>query len=78
MGRLKKRHSKTQERQYMSNGCYRCDSIVGEFFEIEARHSEETVNSFPIQITPDWKQAIEAEMGYQPEWAVYSASELGM
>ncbi|MGN7804912.1 competence protein CoiA [Ensifer sp. 22521] len=78
MGRLKKRFSKTQERQYMSNGCYRCDSIVGEFFEIEARHSEEIVSSFPIQITPDWKQAIEEEMGDQPEWAVYSPGELGM
>ncbi|MEY9768582.1 hypothetical protein ABIA14_000859 [Sinorhizobium fredii] len=78
MGRLKKRFSKTQERQYISNGCYRCDSIVGEFFEIEARHSEEIVSSFPIQITPDWKQAIEEEMGDQPEWAVYSPSELGM
>ncbi|NKJ77803.1 hypothetical protein GFL60_00855 [Rhizobium leguminosarum bv. viciae] len=78
MGRLKKRFSKTQERQYMSNGCCRCDSIVGEFFEMEARHSEEIVSSFPIQITPDWKQAIEVEMGDQPEWTVYSASELGM
>lgn len=78
MGRLKKRFSKTQERQYMSNGCYRCDSLFGEFYEIEARHFEEVVSSFPIRITPEWKHAIEEEMGGQPpEWGVYSPSELG-
>ncbi|MGR9197526.1 hypothetical protein [Rhizobium leguminosarum] len=78
IGRLKKRFSNTQERAYVSNGCYRCDSIVGEFYEIDARYTEEAVGSFPIQITPAWKQAIEEEMENQLEWAVYSPSELGM
>ncbi|MGR9076299.1 competence protein CoiA [Rhizobium leguminosarum] len=78
IGRLKKRFSNTQERQYMSNGCYRCDSIVGEFYEIDARYTEEIVSSLPIQITPAWKRAIETEIGDEPEWAVYSPSDLGM
>jgi len=78
IGRLKKRFSNTQERQYMSNGCYRCDSIVGEHYEIDARYTEQIVSSFPIQITPDWKQAIEEKMEDHLEWAVYSPSDLGM
>ena len=32
IGIIKKRYSKTMQQQYLSNGCYYCDAIYGNFF----------------------------------------------
>lgn len=32
IGTIKKRYSKTMQQQYLSNGCYHCDAIYGNFF----------------------------------------------
>ena len=37
LAQIKMRHSKTINRSYMSFGCYRCDSIYGDFFVMEAK-----------------------------------------
>ena len=36
IGVIKPRYSRTLERSYMSNGCYDCDALIGEFFEHDA------------------------------------------
>lgn len=70
IGAIKRRYSNTQERAYLSNGCIRCDRLVGEFFEIHARQDEEMVCAFPIRISERWRQAIESN-DYQGGWGVY-------
>jgi hypothetical protein len=37
LGQIKKRYSKTVENSYTSFGCYKCDSIFGDFFVMEAK-----------------------------------------
>lgn len=74
LGKLKKRYSKTLEQEYMSNGCYRCDSLMGQHYEHEAYYTDEIVSSFPISISGDWRRMIEKQ--YEPRWAVYATSEL--
>jgi hypothetical protein len=37
LGQIKKRYSKTVEDSYTSFGCYKCDSIFGDFFVMEAK-----------------------------------------
>ena len=69
-GAIKPRYSKTQERAYVSNGCVRCDRIIGEFFEHCAWDDQEVVCTFPIRISESWKQAIEKNDGYESRWIV--------
>jgi len=75
IGAIKRRYSNTQQRFYLSNGCSRCDSLVGQFFEHEAWHDEETVCEFRIRITEGWQLAIEREEGCQYGWAVYPLAD---
>ncbi len=35
IGTLKKRYSKTRRESYLSNGCFHCDAIMGNFFIFE-------------------------------------------
>jgi hypothetical protein len=70
IGAIRRRYSNTQKRVYLSNGCVRCDSLVGQFFEHDAWYDEETVCVFPIRISERWREAIERD-GYEVGWAVY-------
>lgn len=72
MGALKKRYSKTQDGSYLSNGCYRCDRIIGEFFEHDAYGEQVVVCEFPIRLSEPWRKAIDLHYGYDDSWAVYA------
>lgn len=37
LGQIKKRFSNTVDKSYMSFGCYKCDSIFGDFYVMEAK-----------------------------------------
>jgi len=37
LGQIKKRYSNTVKKSYISFGCYKCDSIFGDFFVMEAK-----------------------------------------
>jgi competence protein CoiA len=72
IGEIKPRFSKTQGRSYLSNGCAKCDSLVGQFFEIEARWQEAVISEFSIVLSEHWKEAIERhEEGHEFGWDVY-------
>jgi competence protein CoiA len=71
IGAIRQRYSNTQERAYLSNGCIRCDGLIGQFFEIHARYDEETICVFPIRISERWRAAIIKD-GHEVGWAVYA------
>jgi hypothetical protein len=72
VGVIKPRYSQTQEQRNMSNGCYRCDALIGEFFEHDAWDAESaTLAEFQITISERWVEAIES-LGGDYGWAVFS------
>jgi Competence protein CoiA-like family len=70
IGSIKPRFSKTQNRSYVSNGCFHCGALIGEFYEHDAWDEQETVLAFSIQISEQWKKAIESHCGYEETWSV--------
>ena len=61
IGVIKSRYTKTQERSYMSNGCYSCDALIGAFFEHDAWYYEEAnLAEFQITISERWIKAFES------------------
>jgi hypothetical protein len=75
LGAIKRRFSKTQGRSYLSNGCVRCDALVGQFHEYDAWEEQETVYTVAIRMDERWRTAIQ-EHGYDEGWAVYPAAAL--
>ena len=56
----------------MSNGCFRCDALIGEFFEHDAWYSDNAVlASFEIAISDSWREAIMNSGGRAFGWGVY-------
>jgi competence protein CoiA len=72
IGSIKRRFSRKQGRGYVSNGCFHCGALIGEYFEHDAWDEQETVLAFSIQISEQWKKAIESHAGYEKTWGVYS------
>ena len=70
IGRIKRRFSKPQSRAYVSNGCFHCGALIGEFFEHHAWDEQQTVLAFSIRISEQWRRAIEQHCGHQATWSV--------
>lgn len=76
LGVIKRRYSRTLDESYISNGCYRCDALVGTHFEHDAWHSDNTMlASFPITVSDDWRDAIELQNGGSFGWAVHNQGQ---
>jgi len=60
VGQLKLRYSQTLARSYTSNGCYHCDALYGQHYEIHARHREMHVISFKGGARKRWLAMVEA------------------
>jgi hypothetical protein len=73
IGRIKHRFSKTVGRSYLSNGCIRCDRIIGRFYEHEAWGDQEVMLRLPMTLSSQWKDVIESHPEYVATWAVYTA-----
>ncbi|WP_457089918.1 competence protein CoiA [Microvirga sp. P5_D2] len=67
IGRIKPRHSKTVDQTYMSNGCVRCDRLIGEHYEHDAWGIDETLHTFPMWITRERLKALRESRGYDEE-----------
>ena len=78
IGTIKSRYSRTQERSYLSNGCFHCDALIGQFHEHEAGYGPiisyyGLVISCPvIEISERWRQAITAD-GREFGWGIYNS-----
>lgn len=71
IGAIKPRFSNTRGRSYLSNGCYRCDRIIGAFYTHDACEEQDVVCAFPIRLSEPWQQAIDQYYGYDDSWVVY-------
>lgn len=60
VGQLKSRYSQMRARSYTSNGCYHCDALYGQHYEIHARYVEEDAASFEGAARDKWQAMVEA------------------
>ncbi|TRW17968.1 competence protein CoiA [Glacieibacterium frigidum] len=72
-GRLKRRFSSASEASYLSNGCVRCDRILGAFFVNAARADSSQIRGFDISITPGIAATIVSRGEFDPVWTVVAA-----
>jgi len=78
IGRIKPRFSKTRGRSYVSNGCFHCDVLVGEFYEHDAWDEQQTVVAFSIRINKQLQTAIESHCGseeIEKRWGVVPVAD---
>ncbi|WP_210212103.1 hypothetical protein, partial [Mesorhizobium sp. M6A.T.Ce.TU.016.01.1.1] len=71
IGTIKLRYSSSQGRKYPSNGCVHCDSLIGEYHELDAGWCEEPLDPFQVRIMNGWKKVIESR-GWRDTWSVCS------
>ncbi|TPL76241.1 hypothetical protein FJ941_25540 [Mesorhizobium sp. B2-3-13] len=65
VGVIKHRFSRTVEHSYLSNGCFHCDALIGEFFEHDAWYSDPKVlATFPVKLSDGWREAIGSRYGW--------------
>lgn len=68
VGVIKQRFSRTVEHSYLSNGCFHCDALIGEFFEHDAWYSDPKVlATFPVKLSDGWREVI----GSRDGWGVH-------
>ncbi|PBB34332.1 competence protein CoiA family protein [Mesorhizobium sp. WSM3882] len=68
VGVIKPRFSRTVEHSYLSNGCFHCDALIGEFFEHDAWYSgPKVLATFPVKLSDGWREAI----GSRDGWGVH-------
>jgi hypothetical protein len=56
VGEVKPRLSKTLARAYMSNGCYHCDALFGQHFEIQTRYDERDAARLIVPVSGQWAE----------------------
>ena len=62
IGTIKPRFSKTVQGSYLSNGCARCDALIGRFYEHEAWYcNNENVGTIQWKLDPQAKAMLNAE-----------------
>ena len=74
IGSIKERFSRMQGQSYLSNGCAKCDALIGEHFEYRAWYEHEEIVG-----TVEWELDEEnRNRGYYEtnRWGVWSRSEL--
>jgi hypothetical protein len=74
IGRIKRRFSKKQGRSYVSNGCFHCGALIGEFYEQDAWEDHQTVVAFSIRVSKQWRRVIESHYRYFQTWCAYSVT----
>jgi len=60
VGQLKSRYSQMLACSYTSNGCYHCDALHGQHFEIHSRYNEVDAASFEGEARDKWQAMVEA------------------
>lgn len=77
VGAIKPRHSKTEGRAYMSNGCVHCDAIQGRFFEHEVAYASEKLLEVDAELKPEWASAMPDSKADIYCWWFDTRAELG-
>lgn len=59
VGAVKLRFSKTLAQAYMSNGCFHCDALFGQHFEILTRYDEREAARLVVPISGEWAEVFQ-------------------
>jgi len=70
VGTIKVRWSESRRRNYLSNGCCRCDRLIGEHFEYQADDQTEFFGNLSVPLTREWISIIETAYPDEAGWAV--------
>jgi competence protein CoiA len=73
IGKIKRRFSNSLKKSYVSNGCFSCGVLQGEFFNHEAYDAEEPLCRFTVTLSDQWRRAIITKNGFEPGWGVYKS-----
>lgn len=68
IGTVKPRWSKTQAREYMSNGCIHCDALQGSFFEHEYAYDATKAFETDAEFRSEWIPHLEDARPYVLRW----------
>lgn len=71
VGQIKRRYRNPMPQSYISNGCVRCDRLMGDFYVGLLGSEAEELFSMEVKLSEAWKQAIESHDGYQEAWGIY-------
>lgn len=76
IGAIKRRYSRTMEGSYTSNGCRRCDRLVGEFFVQPDAENEVLAVIDNVPLCASWYKLINNKFGNDRYWTVYDLTQL--
>jgi competence protein CoiA len=69
-GTIHRRYSKTQEREYLSNGCSHCRALIGEHSEEQATGDCRVICEYAAPLDDAWRTAIHHQQGSLADWGL--------
>jgi competence protein CoiA len=70
-GTIHRRYSRTQEREYLSNGCSHCGALIGGQFGHQASDDVRAICEYTARLDEVWRAAIQHQQGSLAGWGVY-------
>jgi competence protein CoiA len=70
-GTIHRRYSKTEQREYLSNGCSHCGALIGEHLEDLVTDDLRVICEYVAPLSEVWRTAIHHQQGSLAGWGVY-------
>lgn len=74
VGAVKRRYSHTRQEEYLSNGCFACDRLMGRHYDHDATEDGEIIAEVPVLLTDRWRTLIDIA-ACTSHWRIVSESD---